>query len=72
MSSLPSSNFIERYALILEPYSKIKAELDLTNDEFYALTKKFALEIKGARKVRQLYQRKGFKKVGLWNFTVGG
>jgi hypothetical protein len=68
MPFLMNSSFIEKYALTLEPYPKIKADLGLTTDEFYALTKTLASEIEVARKVRQLYQRKGFKKIGLLDF----
>ncbi|MGI8419123.1 MAG: hypothetical protein ACR2LN_00600 [Candidatus Levyibacteriota bacterium] len=68
MPFLMSSSFIEKYALTLDPYPKIKADLGLTTDDFYALTKTLASEIEVARKVRQLYQRKGFKKIALLDF----
>ena len=64
-----TSTFIEKYALLIEPYEKIKAELNLTTQEFYGLTKSLSTEIEIARKVRRLFLRKKFITIHLKDFN---
>lgn len=63
-----SISFIEKYALELQPVASIRSELNLEVKEFYELEKSLTEEIKIARKVRQLYLRKGFKKIPVIDF----
>ncbi len=63
-----NSIFIEKYALIVEPYSKIKADLSLTTEQFNNLKKSLSTEIEIARKVRQVYLRKKVKSLSIQKF----
>lgn len=64
-----TSTFIEKYALTVEPYEKIKTDLNLTTQEFYALTKSLSAEIEIARKVRRLFLRKKFATLPIQTFN---
>lgn len=63
-----NSVFIEKYALTVEPYAKIKSDLNLTTDQFYSLTRSLAAQIDTARKVRRLYLRKKITGVTIQEF----
>ena len=63
-----NSVFIEKYALTVEPYAKIKSDLNLTTVQFYSLVHLLAAEIDTARKVRQLYLRKKITGVTIQEF----
>jgi hypothetical protein len=62
------NNFIEKYALTVESYDKIKQELNLTTEQFYELAKTLAEEIEVARKVRRLYLRKKITSITIPEF----